>query len=442
MLKGGGVHTSSQAGAVWLPFVAAAVAFALVGGFGLGGALFLAIALGLPLGAWWAAAGHAHGHAQLFGWAGLMVFGVGFHFLPRLRGRPLAHPEHARTVLALMAGGLVLRVITQPWQAQTPHPLLGAALVLSGLLELAGATVGLGLFALTLRGDPPVRSRTGFASVLPLFAAAGGALWHALAANVVAVAALAAGAAGQAVAAGHYATLVGIYGFLVAISVGMGARLFPLHFGTPTPHIGLLRIGLGWLIAGLVLRLGGDLAGLTAATALGLASMAAALGAFTIGLRVFAPRRAVPGERRPWHADAAQWHGLSAFAWLVVDAALLGLGAAAWAWPELGRTALAAEAHVVGAGFVTLLILGEGVNLLPGFARRPLRSGALVWATLALGNLAAALRTGPLLLPPLFPAGSAAVALAASGLAGLLAVGLFALNLGGPRRPARSRPPA
>lgn len=97
--------------------------------------------------------------------------------------------------------------------------------------------------------------------------------------------------------------------------------------------------------------------------------------------------------------------------------------------------------HLGGAGFVTMLILGEGAKLLPGFAGRPLRSDRLVWATLALGNLAAALRTAPLLLPPLFADDSAAVALAASGLAGLLAVALFALNLAGPHRATTRRDP-
>jgi hypothetical protein len=38
-----------------------------------------------------------------------------------------------------------------------------------------------------------------------------------------------------------------------------------------------------------------------------------------------------------------------------------------------------AEIHIVGAGFVTLLIFGSGVRLLPGFARRDPRSPALVW---------------------------------------------------------------
>jgi uncharacterized protein involved in response to NO len=90
---------------IWPPFVRTAVGLALTPGFGLGGMLFAAPALGLPVGAWWPAAAQVHAHVQLFGWAGLMVLGVAFHFLPRLRGRPLAHRERAPAVLWLLAGG-------------------------------------------------------------------------------------------------------------------------------------------------------------------------------------------------------------------------------------------------------------------------------------------------------------------------------------------------
>ena len=86
-----------------------------------------------------------------------------------------------------------------------------------------------------------------------------------------------------------------------------------------------------------------------------------------------------------------------------------------------------AERHIIGAGFVTLLILGEGANLLPGFGRRPLRTQALVWTTLILGNLAALLRVGPVLLPGVLPS---AWLLSSAGLFGLLAILVFAINVG------------
>src|SRR5947207_3034063 len=127
-----------------LPFVWASLVAAAVPGFGAGAALFGALLAGRPVGRGWVAAAQAHGHAQVFGFAGLMVFGVGFSFLPRLRGAPLAAPHLLPAVLWLYGGGLLLRLVGQqagPLLAAAGAggtTLLAAALALSGPLELAG----------------------------------------------------------------------------------------------------------------------------------------------------------------------------------------------------------------------------------------------------------------------------------------------------------------
>src|SRR5919202_6432495 len=128
----------SRTPSVTPPFVWAATALAVVAGFGLGGALFAAL-LGPRPGLWWPAAAQAHGHVQLFGWAGLMVLGVGLHFLPRLRGAALAAPGLAPWVLALYGGGVGLRAVAQPLAAARPG--LAGLLVLAALLELGGAAL-------------------------------------------------------------------------------------------------------------------------------------------------------------------------------------------------------------------------------------------------------------------------------------------------------------
>src|SRR5581483_4975700 len=84
-----GSAATPPAGSPTPPFLWAATLLALVGGFGLGGSLFLHQT------AWRFPAAQAHGHLQLFGWAGLLVLGVGLHFLPRLRGTRLVAPELA-----------------------------------------------------------------------------------------------------------------------------------------------------------------------------------------------------------------------------------------------------------------------------------------------------------------------------------------------------------
>ena len=199
----------------------------------------------------------------------------------------------------------------------------------------------------------------------------------------------------------------GLEGFLVPVAVGMSMRTFPLYFRTPLPSVGVVQAGLAFWAVGLLLRLG----------ALPAAELAQAGGVllFVVGLRVFARPAPRPRDPLPPLLDPARWHALTAYGWLVGAGfvlALVGSGDA--------------ERHLLGAGFITPLIFGVGAHMLPGFAKRGVRSRALVWAMLALGNGAAALRVLPALLT-LLTAG-ARTSYAAAGVLGLVAVAAFALN--------------
>lgn len=109
-------------------FVSAAIFFALTAGFGYGAILVGVDSFRIPLGVWWIALAQAHGHVQLFGWAGLFVLGVGLYFLPRLRGTTLALPVLAR--YSLFAGSSASRY--------APYHNLSARL--QGHLCLAGSS--------------------------------------------------------------------------------------------------------------------------------------------------------------------------------------------------------------------------------------------------------------------------------------------------------------
>lgn len=420
--------------AIWPPFLRASLGLALTAGFGLGGALFAASALGLPTERWWAAAAQAHGHIQLFGWAGLLVFGVGFHFLPRLRGAPLARPARARAMLWLLLTGLIVRGLAQPTLATgtATASALRAALLVAAVLELLGATLALDVLARTLRAGAPLAARDGLRTVLPLLGVAFVACWLALAMNLLGV--IAALRAGSALIAGRFdraATFLALYGFLLPIGVAMSARLFPLYFRTPSPRLGWLRGGLGCVGAGLAARLLGELGGVSSVTPIGQLCLAAGLVLFVGALGVFARGRQRPRQPTRWVADPAHWQALTAYLWLVGTAGIL-------VWDVFATLAIVpmrppsdAEIHALGAGFVTLLILGVGPRLLSGFARRAVRHAALGWPILALANLAALLRVAPLLLAPLVPPAAVNTALGMAGLAGWTAIALFALNLGG-----------
>src|SRR5690606_11398875 len=122
-------------------------------------------------------------------------------------------------------------------------------------------------------------------------------------------------------------------------------------------------------------------------------------------------------------------HALSAYAWLAAAGGvsmLIGLHQFGLAVPVISADV---EWHALGAGFATLLILGVGSHMLPGFARRELRSAALPWVTLLAGNLAVLLRVAAGLT------GQAGAGLGGvAGVLGVLAVVLFMVNLHGPRR--------
>ena len=181
-----------------------------------------------------------------------MMLGVGLHFLPRLRGRSLAHEEHTRTVPGLLVPGLTLRMIAQSLLVLgTPAsaaPVIAANLVLADILEPAGITVDLGLLMPTLRAEQPLRSRPGVLPVQAFLGVAFGSFWLAPAANLVAI-----GAAASAGSGGRWAqpTIPGGCGPLRLPGADLdrhGARLFPLHFAAQLPSVRLFMMGLAFLL--------------------------------------------------------------------------------------------------------------------------------------------------------------------------------------------------
>ncbi|HEY7126854.1 MAG TPA: NnrS family protein [Ktedonobacterales bacterium] len=455
------------------PFLAASAALGIGAGFLLASVLSISQGLRLPLGLWWVALVQAHGHAQLFGWAGLFVLGVALHFLPRLRGTPLAAPGAVGWSLGLLAGGLALCAISQPllalgWGGTLPWQVLWGA---AALAQICGATGVVGILLLTLRRGPPLARRPALQAVLPPLLCALCACWLALVLN-------AAGVAGallsqQVLVSPRLDALsvaLGLYGFLVPVALGMAVRLLPLYLGLrPFPPQAFQAIFWCYL-AGLLLRLlaagfGQGTALSTRLDAAGAALLGGALLAFLLlqGLLLTRRRRqlqvaAVHTDRvqlpaRPYPVALGNNPALygpfarllqSAFAWLALAAALLLangvlqlLGLSAFAPDDLIR-------HALTVGFIALLIFGVGQRMLPGFAGQPLRSPRLVAATLWLGNAAVLLRVVPgllglllggLALPPAVPA-LLGIAFACSGPLGWLALCCFTYNLWRILRPA------
>ena len=84
-----------------------------------------------------------HAHVGFTGWLALMVMGVAWWMFPLMRD---AHPEtkgryHQPTAYAvyyLTVGGLVLRIVGEPWLWRGGHPAARFLLIVSALAQLAG----------------------------------------------------------------------------------------------------------------------------------------------------------------------------------------------------------------------------------------------------------------------------------------------------------------
>lgn len=409
---------------LWTRFFHAAAVFALLPGFAAGGALFAAAALGAPSGPQWQLDAQGHGHAEVFGWAGMLVLGVGYHFLPRLRGTPLALPRLAAASFSVLVVGLAARVLLQ----SSPALRISAALLpASSAAELSGVTLALIVLGRTFAAGPPVAARAGYAGVRPFVVVAFASLWLSLALDLLGLLVQAGNSPNALSAWAHIASLdVAFTGFLVPIGVAMSVRTFPLYFRARLPDQRMLRLGLGLSVAGLGLRLLGRLAGMPELVGVSEVAGGLALAGLAQGTMIFAARRpAARADVRRQGADPTELLAIAAYVWLAVAALTLGANGLGDLGILAGWGSADAVRHALGAGYVTLLIFGVGARLLPGFANRPLRAGRLVWATLAFGLLAALLRVGPRLVT----VGHAEVLLAGAGLFGALAVAAFWWNV-------------
>lgn len=432
-------HQPLHSDVLWL-------AMALGLGAGFASAVVLGLALGgvIPIGPWWSAVVQAHGHAQLTGWTALFILGIGFFFLPRMRGAPLALPRVAHAGALLVGTAVALRFGTQVALALGAPGLLAAGLGAAGVLQLAGAAGVIAALVQTFRTGPPVGSRAGVVRVLPFLAPA----WLCFLAASALAAFLTVGAArrGSAIVdpVGDrlYVELL-LHGFAIPIAFGVSVQTLPLFLRLPAPHTRTSQaLGLAYAIA-LLVRLAGTITGQAGTHAAGAIAGALVTIAFVLFVDVVFRFRApwtdrrlpyVLGERtpmRPGMPDRGEfgrfeWLVRGAYAWLLAGAVLelLASGGALAGGPALVPPD--AARHALTLGFVTLLICGMAVRMIPGFAKRPLPAPRAVAILAVLGHAAATARVVPLLLP----AGAAPDALlAASGLLGFGLVATLALLL-------------
>lgn len=159
-----------------------------------------------------------------------------------------------------------------------------------------------------------------------------------------------------------------------------------------------------------------------------------------VGRLVPSPERAAASYRSHVAAQKAAYGPFvllvaSAYMWAALAGVLLVVDGLAGALTGQMPVALDAIRHSIAVGFIALLICGIAPRLVPDFSSGHIRSPRLVTATLWLGNAAAVLRVGSLLVLPLLASlGVAGIALDAtafglSGPVGLALAACLAVNL-------------
>lgn len=402
----------------WLRFVRLAVWSALLPGFGLATLMVSAWIFGFSSGLWYFAAIQTHAFALLTGWGGAMIFGVALHFLPRLRGVKLVHPEWVSVFFWFLALGLTARIVGQPLlallapaRASTTTAWLNGVIAGGLALQAIGMMGLLAILIVTFRSGRPLKKNKGFQQIAPLLTVAALALILAQLAwcwGVVATLVQGRSLVLLPVRSQSVAVDLMLFGFVASIGIAMSSRIFPLTFRTQLPHSRGLRVA-AWLLGGGVVltTVGGmfpgfALAGVPMESWAGLLSAAGLLGG-AFAVRIFQARKPIKDTQVPYRAweDPAGVGVLTAYFWIVVAAGFLLLTP----WPQAGVEFPAflwqknLSRHAIGLGFMTMLIVSVGWKMLPGFTGGQPRGRGLLWAAVLLGNLAVLLRILPVLFP-------------------------------------------
>jgi uncharacterized protein involved in response to NO len=371
----------------------------------------------------------AHGHAQVFGWLGTFIIGIGYYSLSKMGGLKPAALSCGWTSWALWTGGVSLR-----WAANITEFHWRVLLPVSAAFELIAFVI---FFATVSRHEsrPTSTKRAAIETWMKLVIAATVAFLLALVVNQVETAVLASTGAHPEIP--HWLDqrylFLAAWGFPVLAVWGFNARWLPVFLGIREPSSGGLIAALAVSTGGLAAALSGHLQIATA-----LLSIASILA--SVALSVFAR------PQRP-----AKTLGVSpsfpvfvrgAYVWLLIAAALGVYAAQA----DTHGGIWGASRHALTVGFLSTMVFAIGQRVLPAFCgMRLLYSKRLMWASLTILNLGCMLRVASEV--PAYEANLRAAwkILPVSAVIELTAVTIFALNMGitlllPPPRPAVSRP--
>jgi hypothetical protein len=356
----------------------------------------------------------AHGHAQIFGWIGTFIIGIGYYSLSKMGRLMPFTASRGWASWALWTGGVTLRWVANVsewnWRLLLPT---SAALQLMGFL-IFFATVS------RHRSRPPSAPPTGIETWMKLVMASTVAFLLALLMNQAVSISVAMTSMHPEIP--HWLDqrylFLAAWGFPVLAVWGFNARWLPVFLGLRRPLGGGLMAALGACGCGLGAALLGHF---RLATALLLTAGILA----SIALRVFEPSQK-PAKTRGV-SPSFPYFVRGAYAWLLVAAAL-GVYAAN---SDANGGIWGASRHALTVGFLATMVFAIGQRVLPAFCgMRLLFSKKLMFASLAVVNLGCLLRVASEIPAYEFNLRAAWTILPVSAITELTGVTLFALNLG------------
>ena len=355
----------------------------------------------------------AHGHAQVFGWIGSFILGIGFYSIPKLRGATKPAFGAAWGCWAMWTIGVAVR-----WTANVYGWQWRSLLPLSAVLEIAAFLI---FFRAVSRHRPEDSGKDRLEPWVWVVISASTGLMLVLIANLAACVHLALRGASPAlshVLDQRYLVLVA-WGFLVPFVWGFSTKWMTVFLGLRPVRTELLLSALVVNFAGIALTLCGWG---SEGTLFFVVSTALAIAA----LRMFEPSRQEP-KTRGVHPSFPFFVRM-AYGWLLM-AALLGVGAALW---DSSGGIWGASRHALTVGFIAVMVFCVGQRVLPAFAgMRLLWSTWLMFAGLALLTTGCALRVSSEVLAYQGYANWAWSALPVSALLELAGITAFAMNIFG-----------
>ena len=363
----------------------------------------------------------AHGHAQIFGWIGTFIIGIGYYSLAKM-GRLLPFAvSRGWASWALWTAGVALRWLANitewNWRVLLPA---SAALQLMGFLiffaTVSGHQARSAPGADRAASPPPAKIETWMKLVI---ASTVGFLL-ALLMNQFETIHLAMTSAHPEIA--HWLDqrylFLAAWGFPVLAVWGFNARWLPVFLGLRKPSGGGLMAALCASGSGIVVALFGGFR-------LGTVLLFAACIVASIALKVF-QRSEKPAKTRGVSASFP-YFVRGAYVWLLVASAL-GVYAAQ---SDTNGGIWGASRHALTVGFLATMVFAIGQRVLPAFSgMRLLYSRKLMFASLAFLNFGCLLRVASEIPAYEVNLHAAWTTLPISAFTELTAVTLFALNLG------------